>query len=124
MLASATLHQPLPTSPTRRSSDLVDGLYDLSSASTTNVFASGTAALIHVVSGGELLRSGAGTASINVPVQNDGRVDAPVASALLNLTAGSGGTNATGVFGEPSQPGTVALTAGTFSIADGAGFEG
>src|SRR5207248_9685878 len=74
ILASATLNQTISTTAANGRTIEVDGLYDLSSASTTTVFASGTAALIHVVSGGTLRRSGNGTASINVPVQNDGTV--------------------------------------------------
>src|SRR5205085_10784836 len=105
ILASATLDQTLSTTAANGRTIEVDGLYDLSSASTTNVFASGAAALIHVVSGGSLRRSGNGTASINVPVNNQGTID--VAAGTLILA---------GVFGNYNST-SHTLTGGAYVVA-------
>jgi hypothetical protein len=62
----------------------------------------GTAGAIHVAPGGTLAKAGGGTATVALPLDNDGSLD--VSGGTLNLTAGSG---------------DAALSSGAYAVAAG-----
>ena len=82
----------------------------LDAKTNQSIFPLGGTTLLHVLAGGTLTKSaGAGTTSINVPVNNDGTVD--VASGKLQLNGGF--TNFSG----------TTLTGGAYKVRNGSTFE-
>src|SRR5438552_4130750 len=96
----------------------IAGTFDNTADAT--FFGGGTAPLIHVLLGGVFKKSGAsGSSRIDPPLQNDGAVQASSGTLQLNGGAPSGA----GSFGG-AQGGTVAFTANTATLSNGAKFLG
>jgi hypothetical protein len=91
----------------------------LSMIADRGIYRSGTPVpLVHVLPDGLIRKSGsAGTAWIDAQVENDGTIDAT--AGTLNLTFG--GPASSGNYGAPAQAGSVRLTGGTTTLANGAG---
>jgi hypothetical protein len=98
----------------------VAGLMELVTADR-GLFRSGTP-LLHVMDGGILRKTGAGTGFIDPALDNDGLVEATAGTFELNN--GSGGRDSTGTFGGPGLAGVTMLDGGDHVLGDGATLAG